>query len=133
MSKINVTPEEFGNIIIAFLLDKSLHPDEVIPGNEIFDKLMLRMYDKGLKPLALKAFLEMDSQDRVKYKRIKDSFTDGKANVINITQFKPVEIKGKEKPESKLSKIGKKILKRLVAGEELSSEEKEYLKEIMEE
>ena len=37
MAKINVTPEEYADVSIAFLLDKLLYPEDVVSGNERFN------------------------------------------------------------------------------------------------
>ena len=113
MAKINVTPEEFGDVVISFLLDKILHPDDVIYNNKEFDKLVLRMGDKGMKTIFMKYYYGMDSNLRVKYKRIKDIFEGTKDSMytINITSKKGKEKKEPKKKESLSGKILKKLIK----------------------
>ena len=131
MSKINVTNKTYPNIVIAYLFDKLLHPTEVSVGNELFDKFTLQLKKKGFLPIIRDYYLNMDSQDRLKYKLIKDGFeaiTTSTA-VINI-----VPEKFEKKPETPAQKIKKKkggvirrIVKKLVSSKELSKEDYDYI------
>jgi len=86
--KINLTSNEFPNIVVAYLLDKFLHPDEVSVGNEQFDELIEDMRVRGMLPLSRTYYLQMSALYRVKYKLIKDVFnptTPAKdSSIINI-------------------------------------------------
>ena len=73
--RINVTPSEFADIICIFLLQKLLHPDEVVFENEPFNKIMDIMNNKGMRSQLLQHFLSLPSHTRVKYKFIAKSFT----------------------------------------------------------
>ena len=129
MPKINVTSEEYGDLVIAFLLDKILNPDDVIPGNSEFDKIVLRMGDKGMKHIFLRYFLDMDSNLRVMYRRMKDVFTDSNKIVnIKITPTKESEKEDSEKPS-----LIRKVIKKLLNKEEISQEEKNLIVEEFEE
>lgn len=131
MSKINVTNKTYPNIVIAYLFDKLLHSEEVSVGNELFDKFALQLKQKGFLPIIRDYYLNMDSQDRLKYKLIKDGFeaiTTGNT-VINI-----VPEKFEKKPETPAQKIRKqkggvirRMLKKLVASKEISKTDFDYL------
>lgn len=73
MANITVTGEEYGNIVIAFLLDAIINP-EVLEGNEEFRSVIEKMESKGMKPILLREFLNMSAAQRIQYKRIKPSF-----------------------------------------------------------
>ena len=73
--KINLTPETFSDLVISYLLDCLLHSDEVTKSNR-FNELVEIMELKGMKSLLLMKYLDMDSNERLNYKRIKKSLTD---------------------------------------------------------
>ena len=131
MSKINVTNKTYPNIVIAYLFDKLLHPEEVSVGNELFDKFTLQLKKKGFLPIIRDYYLNMDSQDRLRYKLIKDGF---EAITTSNAVIQVVPEKFEKEPETPAHKIKKqkggvihRMLKKLVASNELSKEEAEYL------
>jgi len=113
MPKVNVTASEFPNIVVAFLLDKLMNPDKVIPGNEKFDEYMNKMKLKGMKSVSTMYYLDMNSLYRVYYKRIKGVF-DGDSNQQMIIQIYPnKETKDEvEKNQSLVKRVIKKLLKK---------------------
>jgi hypothetical protein len=70
MSKIKVTDTEFPNVVVAYLLDMLIHEDEPT-GNELFDKLIQNLKQKGMFPILMRYFRNMDPRERQKYKFIK--------------------------------------------------------------
>jgi len=124
MAKINVTPDEFCDIVVSFLFDKMLHPDEIVPNNIEFNDLMESMRGKGLRSLFMNYYLSMDSNTRVKYKKIKNIF-DG-SNMTSVINIVPERIKVKPEKEKK---ILKKVIGQLLAHSELEDKEKEMLAE----
>ena len=121
MAKIIVTHNKFADIVIAFLLDKMLHPDDVIPDSELFNEFAEKIKGKGLKSLLMQYYFNMDAIDRVKYKKIKDIFdgTSTDMSVINII-YEKVDKKEKEKEKDG---IIKKVIKKLLKREDISSED----------
>ena len=87
MPKINVTAKEFADFSLIFLLNKILNPEDFVSGYEDFDDFADMLSNKGLKSLLLKYYLGLNSNMRVKYKRIKDVFEGNVDNnyVINIS------------------------------------------------
>jgi len=137
MAKINVTNKTYPNFVIAYLFDKLLHPDDVSVGNELFDKFAVQLRRKGFLPLVRDYYLSMDSQDRLKYKLIKDAFeaiTTSNA-VIQIVPEKYEKEPDTPAKQNKKIKGGfiKRIIKKLVAGDELNKKDKEYIIEQLEE
>lgn len=130
MSKINVDANEYADLVVAFLFDKILHSEEILSENERFNDVMEFMSRKGMKPILFKAYRDMDSQTRIKYKKIKNIFdyTATTAAIINIMVTEKEEKETKKDKES----IVKKIIKKIIAGDEISTEDKEYLKEMLE-
>ena len=88
MATINLTPKQFGDLTVSFLLDKILHPDEVVSGDEEFDKFIDSIKSKGAKTALTQYYVQMDSQSRLNYKRIKDVF-DGSDNSIQQIKVMP--------------------------------------------
>jgi len=129
MSKANVTPSEFCDLVVCFLLDKILHPDEVVFKNKEFDKLSTQMTGKGLKPIFLQYYLDTNSSIRIRYKRIRKTLTDGNTgSIINIGTDGKKEV---EEPVKKKESLLKKVIKKLLKKEDLSIEEEETVKELL--
>jgi len=130
MAKINVTRQEFADLVVAFLFDKLLHPEEVVPDDLKFNDLVESMRGKGLRSLFMNYYLDMDPKMRVKYKRIKDVFdrVGTETSVINISPEK------KEKPKSVVKKksLLKKVVGKLLAHKELEEGEWELISEYLE-
>lgn len=125
MSKINVTNETYPDIVIAYLFDKLLHPDEVSPGNPLFENFTKQLKQKGFMPIIRDYYLNMNAQHRLKYKLIKDAFegVTTSNNVINI-----VPKKFEKKPEGPEKKgFIKKIIQKIVSDKELEKDEFDYL------
>lgn len=83
MSTINIHPDEFGDIIIIYLLDM-IRNDDMLPDNERFKELIDIMDGRGLKQIVYKSFLEMDTTTRIKYRRIKSSISGDGNGVARI-------------------------------------------------
>ena len=82
MSQIQVDPEEFADIVLIFLQDSMR--EGLLPENERFTKFIGQLEKKGFKTHLLQHYLDMSSQTRVKYKRIKQTFAGGDSSKINI-------------------------------------------------
>jgi hypothetical protein len=124
--KINVTANEYPNIVVAYLFDKLLNP-EVSKGNKDFDLLVEDMRIRGMLPLVRTYYLQMDAKYRVKYKLVKDVFLpDTPENDLST-----INIYGS--PEN-IKKVGllKKILKKVLGmKEQFTPEELEMLTEAL--
>lgn len=136
MATINLTPKQFGDFTVSFLLDKILHPDEVVPGDEDFDKFIDSIKSKGAKSALTQYYVQMDSQSRLNYKRVKDVFdgSDNSIQQIKVMPEKKIPKKGKKEKEGFLKKVGKAVLKKLIGQGplSLSSEEWKLLNETIE-
>lgn len=137
MATINLTPKQFGDLTVSFLLDKILHPDEVVPGDEEFDKFIDSIKGKGAKSALTQHYIKMDAASRLNYKRIKDIFDGTSESVQNIKVMPEKKIPGKEKGKKKegfLKRVGKAVLKKLIGQGPLalSSEEWKILNETIE-
>lgn len=81
--KIVVTPEEFEDIIIGFLYDALVHDDSVRK-SESFEEFLEWMRRSGAKPKLMSAYLGFEQQQRMKYKKIRQSFysADHDSNIL---------------------------------------------------
>ena len=78
MAIINVHPDEFADIVMAYLLDM-IRDEEMRPDNERFEKFIELMDARGMKALTYSAYLNMNTDTRIKYKRMKKAIDgDGK-------------------------------------------------------
>ena len=125
MGKVNVNPAQWEDFLVAFLLDKMLHMDTIVPSNEDFNKLMENLKGKGMKSILLKYYLSMDPQIRLYYKRVKPSLElEGRGNsVVNIMPFL-----GREEEEEK-GGIIRRALRKLLRRESITQEEENLLTE----
>lgn len=126
MSKINLTPNEFADLVAIFLFDKLLHPDEVVPNNVEFNKLSEAMKNKGMKPLLMNYYMDLDANMRTDYKRIKDTL-DGTSTDAAVINIKAERAKKEKKPG-----LIRKTIQKLLKKEEISAEEEKMLLEVFE-
>lgn len=128
MATINLSPTQFAEVAVGFLLDKMLHPDEVATGNEEFEEFNKSMKAKGMKSTLTNYYLKMDSGSRLNYKRIKDIF-DGSTNDpqnIRILPEKKIKKKDKKEKEGFIKRVGKAVLKKLIGQGPLSLDKEEW-------
>ena len=125
MAKINVDPDQFADIVMSYLFDKSLNPDDVSIGNEHFNDIMRKLRPR-IFPVAREYYLEQPSDMRLKYKLIKKGFRDPKS--MNSIFIVP-RGKAKEEEPSVIKKIIKRVIKILKSSSEFSTAEVEYIKE----
>jgi len=128
MATLNLTTEEFADIVMLFLADKAVNPDKVA-GNEKFNEFFNRQGSKIKAPL-MKYYLDTDSQRRIEYKRIKKAFS-GQDN--NIHQIRFWASKDRKEKEVKKDGIVKKLIKKLLLKQGLEHEEENQLREWIEE
>jgi hypothetical protein len=123
MSTLNLNVSEFENLILIFLMDETLNPERI--KNDIMKDFI---NDKGsiIKSSLIKAYLDSDTEIRLKYKYIKGVF-EGKSTSVQEIRIK----NGKEKEEKKPGLI-KKVINKVLRKEELSIEDMEVLNEIIE-
>ncbi len=115
MSSINITREQWPDLVIAFLLDKMIKGDDILGENEEFNELIKLMEKRGMKPIFLHYYLSSDSILRSKYKMLSKSLQTGKSEsaTIRVDAGKPTK-KDKEK-EGTIKSLIKKALKLVVA------------------
>jgi len=110
MSQINLTPEEVPDFVVAFLMD-NFKNEELLRENPLWAKYMENLKAKGVEAHTVKYFLHMDSETRLKYKRIAKVF-DGKVQSSKIViQENEAEDKNRRKKNSKLKRIIKSVFK----------------------
>jgi hypothetical protein len=129
VAKIRVVPNEFADIVISFLLDKMLHPEEVVPNNDDFNEFIEKIRGRGLKTLMMKYYLNMDSKTRVKYKIIKDVFEEGSSET-SVISISPEKVEKKKEVSKSLLK---KVIKKIIGDEKMTDKEKKMLLESLEE
>jgi len=129
MAKISISPEEFGDFVVSFLLDKTMYPDEVIPENEQFNKFMKDMKGKGIKSPMIQYYLTMNPNIRLYYKRMKPTF-EGDRNSNSVIYLMP-QMNKKEKNEKDV--IIKRTIKKMLQRESITEKEQNLLLEYIEE
>lgn len=110
MSTVNLTPEEVPDFVVAFLMD-NFKNEELLRENPLWAKYMDNLKAKGVEAQTVQYYLHMDSETRLKYKRISKVF-DGKVQSAKI-QIQPNESEDKKrrKKNSKLRQIIKTVFK----------------------
>ena len=105
MAIVDVHPDEFADLVMAYLLDMVRH-DEMRPDNERFTKFIELMESRGMKQVTYEAFLDMNTNTRIKYKRMKDAITaDGKSSTrIVISRGETTYINEEEEFDRELCK-----------------------------
>lgn len=123
MATLNLDTNEFADIAIIWLFDQIMNPEQVQS-----EKLLNFIEDHRSKirtPL-MKYYLDSGSEARIRYKRIKGVF-DGSDDSIQQIRIGPSE---KIEKENKKEGIVKKIIKKILAKEELTLEDVKILKEM---
>lgn len=132
MAKLNLTTGEFADLMIVFLFDAMVNPEDVIVDNERFHELVHKMDKMGIKPNLTKYFLDMNATERLQYKRMKRTLEPG-ATTKSVIEINPPDVKIQKK--SGLSKIAKTVLKKLILQGEIVPSDQELiieLKDLME-
>lgn len=127
--KINITPEEFADLVVVFLFDKIVRNDEVIPEYEAFNEIVENLEKKGAKSPLMQYYLSLDAEERRNYKRINGAFTNGSQSnyTINIamekekrnedeqlTEAQEVDVEKEEEPSKKDVYFIKDIVKKTI-------------------
>ena len=110
MSQVTLTPEEVPDFVVAFLMD-NFKNEELLRDNILWAKYVENMKSKGIEAQTMLYYLHMDSETRLKYKRISKVF-DGKIQSAKIVIQDSATDKVKRKQNnSKLKKIIKTVFK----------------------
>lgn len=72
--KINLTTEQWSDVILMFLLDTLKRPKVYESTSEDFKEFMEKA-KAPMKPLLVRHFLNADVEERVKYRLIRSAFT----------------------------------------------------------
>lgn len=67
---IDVKPDEFADLVMAYILDMIRH-EEHLPDNDRFKDFINKMESKGMKQEVYRSFINMNTETRIKFKRIK--------------------------------------------------------------
>lgn len=135
MAVLNLTPEEFADIVLLFLADKAVNPEKVVTGNEPFNTFM-RKNAQQIKGKLLKYYLDSDPQRRLEYKLIKKIFKEGaKGQMGRIRIGSEKQVKGIKQEKKKAKGIIKKLVNKLLLKKENinNKEDLEFLLEFVEE
>jgi hypothetical protein len=110
MPTINVTPNDFVDIVSCFLIDNMIG-DELLIDNEEWDIIISKMEKCGLKSYLMHMYMNMPSKTRTKYKYIDNIFhTDDIGRyTINILRQSKSE---KKLPLKKKNGIIKQVIKK---------------------
>jgi len=112
MPNIKLTPNEFADITITFLLDALMEKDgDVLPNHDEFQYVMKRMERAGLKTHFLHMYLNMKPLTRGKYKKLKSAFTDKASGGYNIHINGNEKDTDQEEPEGLTKSLIKKSIK----------------------
>lgn len=110
MARLNLTPDEFANIVTIFLYDKVLHPDKIATKNEEFNEFIDKI-GSVIRPLLTKNYVNLPSDQRYNYKRIKDVFHGKSSGIETIRIIPSVEkVKKIEKEKGTIKKLIGKLL-----------------------
>ena len=110
MSQINLTPDEVPDFIVAFLMD-NFKNDKLLEENPLWAKYVENLKAKGIEAHTVKYYLAMDSQTRLKYKRIAKVFSGEIDSAKIVIQPNAAETAKRKKKHGKLKNIIKKVFK----------------------
>jgi hypothetical protein len=110
MAGIRLGPNEFADLVVAFLLDNIMEPGEILPDNIEFDYITNKMARSGLKSSLMSYYIDTSSITRGKYKMIRGSFT-GKDKQNSIVISSSAEDKVTDDDKSTIRNIVKQTLR----------------------
>lgn len=126
--RIEVDRIEFADIIIAFLYQKLVKGDKLIPENKRFTEMMEVIDSKGLKAYFMKYYLTLDGTTKIRFKRFIKPIQTGTGKTILEIQ-KPDEKELEKETKRKKKGIVKKIFNKIIGNEAISRKELAFLYE----
>jgi len=126
MATLNLTSTEFADIAMIWLLDQVMNPEQVQEGKF---KDFLEKHSSKIKTPLIKYYLDTRGEPRVMYKRIKGVFDGSDKSIQQIRIGPDEEIKKLDKAKKG---IVSKLIKKIIAKEQLTIEDEQMLKEIIE-
>lgn len=78
MAQISISAEQFPDIVEAYLLECIRRRKDLPFENPLFEKLLQKMYNSGLQANLLVTYMNMDGNERVRYRLIRKAlFNEG--------------------------------------------------------
>ena len=124
MATLSLTTKEFADVAMIWLFDQVMNPEQIT--NETLAEFV-REHKGKLKTPLMAYYFDTDSQRRFDYRRISGIF-DGSDKSTQQIKINP-DTESKEK-EKKKEGLVKKIIKKVLAKEELTLEDMIMLKEV---
>jgi len=91
MAQITITAEEFPDIVAAYLLECVQNRKELPFDNPLYNNLLQKMYNAGLRANLLLMYMNMDGNERVRYRMIRKAlFYEG--NSSSIIRVESIEV-----------------------------------------
>jgi hypothetical protein len=85
MPVLNVTPEEFSEIVLIYLLDKINNDDSVYSKEHEFEEVIKKL--KFIKPKLVNFYLQSPMKTKIGYKYIRDVFLKESLNKTSILRI----------------------------------------------
>jgi len=126
--RIEVDRTEFADIVIAFLYQKLVKGDKLIPENERFSAIIETLDKKGLRSHFMKYYLTLDGTTKIKFKRFIKPLKDGSGKSVIEIQ-KPDEKELEKETKRKKKGIVRKIFNKIIGNEAISRKELAFLYE----
>lgn len=123
MATLNLTASEFSDIGMIWLFDQVMNPDQI--QNDAMKEFIQKHSSKIKTPL-MKYYLDSTGETRINYKRIKGVF-DGSNQAVQQIRIGPDE--KIEKIKKGKEGIIKKVIKKILAKEQLTIEDELILKD----
>lgn len=112
MGQITVTPPEFAELLVCFLLDNMKSKENMLGNFEEWQQFIHWCNNTGMSSKLVDLYSHMDSKRRTDYKFISEIFkknTSG-THTILITGDKDTELVIKKKKDSLIKRIIKKVI-----------------------
>ena len=117
--RIEVNRAEFADIIVAFLYQKIVKGNELIPENKEFSELIEVIEKKGLRSYFMRYYLTLDGTTKIRFKRFIKPLKDN--NGKSVLEIQKSDEKDLEKETKKKKKgIVKKIFNEAISRKELA-------------
>jgi hypothetical protein len=86
LASIVIHPDNFDDLVIAYLLDNCVHEDKI--NQEPLKKLISKLNQAGIRPTLLQEYLQSNANIRYKYRMIREALKGKMTTQQSITLSK---------------------------------------------
>ena len=129
MATLNLTVNEFTDVAMIWLFDQVMNPEQVT--NKTMQEFIKDHKGKVKAPL-MAYYFDTSMEARYNYRKISGAFDGSDSGIQQIRIAPDKKTKEKAEKEGKLKKLAKKVIKKVLKKEDITLEDMNLLKEMIE-